>query len=295
MPSFVDDTPFLRSWLFGPGADADAHRAMIESGADAIIVDLEDFTPPALRARARAALPDVLGRARAAGQCPAVRINRLEDGGDVDLEAALAAGAAVICLPMAESAAQLLALDAAVAAGEARLGLVAGSIGLVPVCETALGVVEVRTIATASRRIGHALLGTEDLAADLGAERSRAGRELAHARDRFLLDARAAGIEPIDAPFTYADAAGAAEEAAASRALGYRCKALVRPDHASAVNAALTPGEAQVALARQQVSAFEAARARGEDRALVEGHWVEVPAYRAAQRLLALAERMRRR
>jgi citrate lyase subunit beta / citryl-CoA lyase len=163
------------------------------------------------------------------------------------------------------------------------------------VCETALGVVDVRAIAGGSARIRSALLGAEDLAADLCAERQPDAVELDHARRRFLLECRAAGIEPIDAPYTFSDVDGAVREARYARRLGYRSKSLVRPEHARALNAVLTPGDEELRRASALVAAFETARARGEDRALVEGLWVEVPTYRNAQRLLDRARRLGRR
>lgn len=275
-----------RSWLFGPAHDAAAFDAMCACPADALILDLEDFTPPPARAQARHDLAARVAAGQGAGKLMAVRINPLEAGGNADLAAAMGAGAAVIALPMAETAAQIAALDGAIAAHEVRLGRGANQVGILPVCETALGVADLRLLAAASARVRGAILGTEDLAASLCAERSREGLELAHARGRFLLDCRAAGITPIDAPFTFTDAEGAGAEARAARALGYRAKALVRPDHAAAINAALTPDAAALATAQARITAFEAARARGEDRALVEGLWVELPTYRAALRLL---------
>jgi citrate lyase subunit beta/citryl-CoA lyase len=110
--------------------------------------------------------------------------------------------------------------------------------------------------------------------------------ELDHARRRFVLECRAAGIEPIDAPYTFSDVDGAVREACYARRLGYRSKAVVRPDHAGAINAAMTPGADELERARAMVQAFEAARGRGEDRALVDGLWVEVPTYRNAKRLI---------
>jgi citrate lyase subunit beta/citryl-CoA lyase len=282
----------LRTWLFGPGADRAAHAAMQASGADALILDLEDFTPPGQRARARAALAEVLAGWRAAGAVTAVRINPLDAEGPQDLEAALAAGAQVIAYPMAALPEQMQALDAAVTAWEARQRLPAGLVTLLPVCETALGVVNVRALAAASPRVRAALLGTEDLANDLCAERTPQALELAAARGRFILDCRAAGIEPIDAPYTYGDTEGAVREAMAARGLGYRSKALVRPEHARALNRSLTPDAEALRRARAQVRAFEAARARGEERALLDGLWIEVPTYRNATRLLARAERL---
>lgn len=285
----VRSNELRRTWLFGPGADASAHAAMQGSGADALIIDLEDFTPAPRREHARGLLRDLLQRWRMAGFVTAVRINQLEEDGLADLAAAMQSGAHVIAYPMARSAAQMRALDQAVTGWEAQLGIGAGRTEILPVCETALGVAEVRAIAAGSPRIRAALLGTEDLANDLCAERTPDGIELAHARARFLLDCRAAGIEPIDAPYTFSDADGAVTEARASRRLGYRSKSLVRPEHAEPLNRALTPDAAEVRRARAFVEAFEAARARGEDRALVDGLWIEVPTWRNARRLLERA------
>jgi citrate lyase subunit beta/citryl-CoA lyase len=281
-----------RTWLFGPGADARAHESMQASGADVLIVDLEDFTPPARRDEARRGVAGLLHRWRDAGRVAAVRINGLDADGPADLAAAMPGRPDLVLYPMAASAAQMQALHAALLQWERDVGIVAESTGIVPVCETALGVVDVRAIAGASSRIRAALLGAEDLAADLGAERGPDAVELDHARRRFLLECRAAAIEPIDAPYTFSDVDGAVREARYARRLGYRCKALVRPEHAAALNAALTPAEDEVRRAASIVEGFEAARARGEDRALVGELWVEVPTYRNALRLLERARRL---
>jgi citrate lyase subunit beta / citryl-CoA lyase len=278
--------------MFGPGADSRAHDAMQRCGADVLIADLEDFTPPMRRAEARQGLADLLQRWRAAGRVVAVRINALETEGPVDLAAAMAAGSDIIAYPMTTSAAQMRALDSAISQHEKTLHKDPGSIEILPVCETALGVVNLRDIACGSVRIRAALLGAEDLAADLCAERQPDAVELDYARRRFLLECRAAAIEPVDAPYTFADVEGAIREAYYARRLGYRCKALVRPEHAQPVNAALTPGADDIRRATEIVNGFETARARGEDRALVDGQWVEVPTYRNAKRVLERANRL---
>lgn len=276
-----------RTWLFGAGADTAGHQAMAQSGADVLIQDLEDFTPPARRPEARALAAALYARWRALPAIACVRINALDDGGDADLLRVMPARPGIVAYPKAATAAQIRALDAAITAHELALGLLQGVTEILPVCETALGVVNVRELAAASTRVRCALLGAEDLAADLQAERSREAVELDHARRRFVLECRAAGIEPVDAPYTFSDAEGAASEARYARRLGYRCKSLVRPDHVQAVRGALVPDAAQRQAAQRVVQAFEAARACGEDRALVDGLWVEVPTYLNAKRLLA--------
>jgi citrate lyase subunit beta/citryl-CoA lyase len=281
-----------RTWLFGPGADARAHEAMQASGADALIADLEDFTPPERREAARRGLRELLARWRAAGRTTAVRINALDGEASVDLAAAMPGRPDVIAYPMATSAAQMHALDIWLTRWEKDLGVTAASTRILPVCETALGVVDLRAIAGASTRIRAALLGAEDLANDLRAEREPDAVELDNARRRFVVECRAAGIEPIDAPYTFSDVDGAVREARYARRLGYQCKAVGRPEHARAVNGALTPSDAEVRRAAALVEGFEAARACGEGRALVDGSWIEVPTYRNARRLIELARRL---
>jgi citrate lyase subunit beta / citryl-CoA lyase len=189
----IVDPDLRRTWLFGPGADAHAHDAMRKSGADALIVDLEDFTPPARRDEARRGLISLLKQWRDASRITAVRINALDADGPTDLSAAMPAHPDIIAYPMAASAQQMHALHAALSHWEHTLGIAPNATEILPVCETALGVVEVRAIR------------------------------------------RATAI----------------------------------------------------------VEAFEAARARGEDRALVDGLWVEVPTYRNAKRVIERARRLK--
>ncbi|MFO1158427.1 MAG: CoA ester lyase [Reyranellaceae bacterium] len=286
------DPDLRRTWLFGPGADREAHKAMVASGADVLIADLEDFTPPDRRDEARRLLDQFVSGSRENGCVAAVRINALETEGTIDLEAAMATRPDVILYPMAERMAQMHALDTAITHWEGIIDIERGRTEIVPVIETALGVADIREIVASSARIRCALLGSEDLANDLDAERGRDALELDHARRRFILDCRASRIEPIDAPYTFSDLEGAVREARYARRLGYRSKSLVRPEHAEALNNALTPSTADLQRAHAIVEGFEAARARGEDRVLVEGLWIEVPAYRNAKRAIERARRL---
>jgi citrate lyase subunit beta/citryl-CoA lyase len=275
-----------RTWLFGAGADKATHAAMAVSGADVLIQDLEDFTPPERRAEARALAPALYQQWRDTGALVCVRINPLESVGYIDLQSVMHARPDIVAYPKAASAFHIRALDVAITTHEAALGIERGAVEILPVCETALGVVNVREIAGASARVRCALLGSEDLATDLCADRTREAVELDYARRRFLLECRAAGIEPVDAPYCFADIEGAVEEARQVRRLGFRTKSLVRPEHVQPVHDALVPTGVEIAHARKVVAEFEAARKRGEDRVLVDGLWIEVPTYMNARRLV---------
>jgi citrate lyase subunit beta/citryl-CoA lyase len=268
-----------RSWLFVPGADERAHRAAARSGADVIILELEDFTPPELRPKARALSAEALDRWRAAGAVAAVRINPLESGGREDLAGVIAARPDLILMSKVETPEQVKALEAATG----------GAVDLVPNVESAAGLLYTFSIGKASKRVVALLLASEDLVADLGTVRTRRGTELAYARARFLVECRAAGVEAIDCPYTFSDAKGAAADARRARSLGYRMKSVVDPAHARAINAAFSVSRAELAKANRIVAAFEKARAKGRERATVDGALVEVPIYAAAKRLLESA------
>ena len=262
-----------RSWLLVAGADEAAHDAAGRSGADVIILELEDFTPPELRPKARAHATEVLDQWRARGALAGVRINPLDSGGREDLLGVLAGRPDFIMMSKVDSPEQVKALEAATG----------GAIELIPNIESARGLLRTFDIATSSPRVSALLIASEDMVADLGTERSRGGAELAYVRSRFLVECRAAGVEAIDCPYTFGDLKGAAADARYARRLGYRMKSLVEPAHARAINKALTP---DLARARRIVAAFEKARARGKDRAKLDGALIEVPVYAAAKRLL---------
>src|SRR5262249_32442208 len=142
---------------------------------------------------------------------------------------------------------------------------------------------------TASPRVTGVLGSTEDMAADLGAARSKAGIELAYARQRLHVECRAAHVLSVDCPYTFADPEGCERDARYARQLGYVDKSAVDSAHVAAINAVLTPSHGEVDEARAVVAAFEAARAAGKERGRLGDLMIEVPTYLNAKRLLARA------
>ena len=199
----------------------------------------------------------------------------------------MAARPDIILLPKTAEPAQIAELDAGRdPTGKCLLGRAEGSTELVPNVELARGLMQTYAICRASERVSACLMASEDLANDLGAERSREGDELAYARARFHVECVAAGVVSIDCPYTWTDPDGVRADAEYARRLGYRAKSAVRADHAAVINEVLTPDADAVAQARRIVAAFEAAQACGDGRAEVDGSMVEVPIYLNAKRLL---------
>lgn len=286
--------PLLRSWLFigGPEASPETARA---SGADVVILELEDFTPPEARPAARASASGLFAAWRAAGAVPAVRVNPLAGDGSDDLAAIMAGAPDIVMLPKVRGPADIVELADAVSVQERRYCLAEGSTCLVPNIESAAALFETRAIAAAHPRVVACLLASEDLTADLRAPRTKEGGEIAFARACFHAACVAAGVQSIDYPYTYADEEGLHASCVGAKALGMSAKSLVNLAHAAIVNAAFTPVDAEVDEAERIVAAFAEARRAGRDRALVGDHLVEVPTWRNAEALLARAVALKNR
>jgi citrate lyase subunit beta/citryl-CoA lyase len=284
-----------RSWLFAGGAEEAGLRKRATASVDVPIHELEDFTTPAQRPAARALIPALMRAWRDGGRVAAVRINPLETAdGPKDLAACFADPARgvpdAILMPKVAVPAQIDRLDAEVTRLEAAAGLPEGSVELVPNIEGARGLMHTYAIATASPRVTACLVASEDMAADLGAERGRDGRELSYVRERFHLECRAAGVISIDCPYTFTDIEGLEAETRDARRLGMTAKSCIRVDHAERINTVLTPDAEAVAHARRVIAVFEEAQAKGLGTVELDGVNLELPIVLNARRLVERAD-----
>ena len=283
-------TRLCRSWLFVNGADEAALALAPQSGADVLIQELEDFTPPHLRPKAREVAPQLFDVWRAAGVVAGVRINPLAGDGMDDLVAVMRGRPDVVGLPKVSEPEHVIELEREVARLETEYGIPVGQTELWPNIELARGLVQTGDIARASKRAQACLMASEDMAADLGAERAPDGLELAYARQRFLVECVASGVMAVDCPYTWADAAGAERDTRWARRLGYKAKSAVAHDHAEVINGVLTPSADEIERAERIVAAFEAAQSQGLGRVEVDGSLIETPIYTTAKRLLERAQ-----
>ncbi len=201
----------MRSWLYVPGNRPDRFAKAAASGADAVILDLEDAVPRAEKDAARTAVAGWLGGTD--GSClVTVRINR---GSTADLEAIVGPGLGGVQLPKVESADEVRAIDERLCALEEAAGLAAGSVRLFPLIESAVAVLRALEIGAAAPRVGALALGAVDLLADIG---GRGEEAVEYARSHLVYAARAAGLPgPADGVWTaIADLTGRREVAAAS-------------------------------------------------------------------------------
>ena len=275
------DPKALRAWLFIDGADEAALAEGPASEADVLIQELEDFTPPEMRPRAREISPDVLAAWKAAGVVTAVRVNPLDGDGMADLTAIMRGAPDIVMLPKTAAPRHIVELAGAIARCEADYDLEIGSTAIVPTA----GLLQTFAICGASDRVIACGVASEDMAADLGAERGRDGLELAYVRERFHVECVAAGSVSLDCPYTW-DLEGVTAETQYARRLGYTGKLAVHHAHPPVINRLLTPSDTEVAEAGRIVAAFEAARAAGKHRAELDRSLIEVPIYLTAKRLL---------
>ncbi len=272
-----------RSWMFVPGMDESKQRAAVAAGADVVVADLEEFTLISDRPEARRRIVGLLQECRESAVVGAVRINKLDEDGRVDLAQIMPGKPDVVFLPHVETPAQILALDTEISRLEILHGLALGATEIVPTIESATGLLSLGPILRASSRVNACLLAAEDLAANLGAERGVDGIELQYARSRFLLECVAAGCVGIDCPFTFR-ASGALEvELAGARRLGFKAKCVVFPEHIAVVNHSFTPSGLDVRQAHQLIAAYEAQSMAGVDN--IES-WIDAPCRNNARRLL---------
>jgi citrate lyase subunit beta/citryl-CoA lyase len=273
----------------------------LESGADAVIFDLEDSVALAGKAEARSFVATMIDGVAAAGasrSSPAifVRVNATTTGLLAgDLEAVVRPALDAIILPKAESVEELQSVASMLDAHEAARGMKVGAVEIILQIESALGVYRCFEIIKASSRVTGTILGGAkdgDLQNDLGCGWSIEGLELLYARSKVLLDTRAAGshLYPLDGVFSdLNDEAGLIQDTKLSARLGYVGRTVIHPKQISPVREAYAVPEAEAAYYRKVVTEFEAAEKTGVAAITVDGKLVDYAMYQRAKRVLGLA------
>ena len=281
----MEARPF-RSVLYIPGSKERALEKAMGLAADAIIFDLEDAVAIDEKARARSLLAETLQSHDYGPRAKLVRINALStDWGAEDLDVIAPARPEAILLPKVDSAEHVeeLArrLDARPETADTRIWAM---------MESPLGVLNAHSIACAPRMAGF-VMGTNDLAKDMGC-RFRADRlPLMMSLQLPLLAAKAAGIIAIDGVYNaFKDDAGLRLECEQGRDMGFDGKTLIHPAQLAVTNEVFAPSEAEIDIARRQIEAFDAATERGEGVAVVDGKIVENLHIVSAQQILAKAK-----
>ncbi len=273
----------LRSLLFAPAVRPDLLCKMPGSGADAMVIDLEDATPPDAkdvgRTEMRAAVAEL------AGQIPIlVRVNDdTTPWHDDDLDSLPPDGLAGIVVPKIETVAGLDALASRLADRGLDLPVVGG-------VETALGVADARPL-LAHRIVSAGYFGAEDFIADMGGVRTASNDEVAHARAHVALAGRLAEVTVIDQIVAdFKDDDRCRRECLEARAMGYGGKLCIHPAQVAIANEAFLPSTEEVDRARRLLAAYEDGKAQGIASIAFEGQMVDEPVAVQARRVLAQAD-----
>jgi citrate lyase subunit beta/citryl-CoA lyase len=280
--------------LFVPG---DSERKLAKSdgtGADALILDLEDAVAPERRPQARGLVREYLAERRNTRQ-PAlwVRINSLDSSDALaDLVAVMPGAPDGIVVPKTCSGADVVRLDHYLSALETREGIALGSTRILPVAtETARALFHLNSYLGASARLHGLTWGAEDLPAALGATTNRGpDGELAFvyqlARALCLAAAVAADVQPIDTVYPdFRDLTGLEQNATRARMDGFSGKLAIHPDQVPIIRRAFTPTPAELAHARAVVAAFAANPDAGT--VALDGKMLDRPHLTQARKLLS--------
>jgi citrate lyase subunit beta / citryl-CoA lyase len=293
----------MRSLLFVPADSAKKLDKGMTSGADALIVDLEDSVALDGKARARQSAAAFLKDALAAKPRPylVVRVNGLTTGlTDADLDAVAPAKPDAIMLPKAEGGASVIHADAKLTVREATSGLPDGHIKIVAIAtETAAALFLAGTFAGSSARLTGLTWGAEDLSAELGAQANRdaQGRFLDPyrlARVLCLAGASSAGVPAIDTVYVdFRDEKGFRDECEEACRDGFTGKMAIHPAQVPIVNEVFTPSAEALARAQAIVDAF--AKSPGAGVVGIGGVMYDRPHLARAERLIARASSSARR
>ncbi|MBR4304181.1 MAG: CoA ester lyase [Clostridia bacterium] len=283
-----------RSMLFLPGNTPNMLINGSRLGSDALIFDLEDAVSPAEKDSARVLVRNTL-KYMDLGSCEIiVRINSIDtDYWKKDIDAILPYSPALILLPKTSCAQDALIADEYMTEVEQKLGLEQGKVKLMPLIETALGVENAFSIATATKRVAALFLGAEDLTADLRCKRTKGGAEINYARTRLVMAARAANIDVYDTPFTDVnDDEGIRVDAEYAKALGFTGKASISPRHVEVINEVFSPSERDIAYAYEVMEAIRIAKEQGRGVISLHNKMIDAPIVARAQQTIAMAEEM---
>jgi len=276
-----------RSALYLPGANGRALEKAETLPTDALILDLEDAVAPDAKADARRRVCTAAASGGYGSREVTIRVNGIgTQWHDDDLRAVAETGPAAVVVPKINSAADVHAIERALEAGGAP-----DHTAIWAMLETPVAVLHAEEITTASERLSVLVMGTNDLAKELRAEHVPGRAPLLTGLSLAVLATRLAGKEILDGVYNdVSDVDGFTAECRQAKQFGFDGKTLIHPRQVDPCNNTFAPTDGEIALSREIIAAFEAARGEGRGLVTVNGRMIENLHVEQAQRVLAVAE-----
>lgn len=288
LPEFIPENKYASSAermrfsrLYIPG---NTPAMMINAGiygAHGIILDLEDAVAPPKKDEARLLVRNALRQVNFYGAERMVRINQLPRGLD-DLEEIIPHNVHVVLLPKCESKEQVQEVNKKIQSIQKNKKL-KGEIYMMPIIESALGVIRAYEIASAANNVVAVAIGLEDYSADLGVQRTKEGFESQYARSYLVNACRAAGVQAIDSAFSdFQDEEALRKTVLKLKSLGFEGIGCIHPNQIKPVHESFAPQAEEIAKAKAIVRVFEKAKENGLGVVALGSKMIDAPVVKRA-------------
>lgn len=279
-----------RALLYMPGDDEHKIHKATTLEVDCICMDIEDGVAQNRKAEARKTIQEALKSINFGGSERLVRLNPVSSRFiDEDLENIITSKPDGIVLPKVKNADQISWVDRKISAIESKSGWMPGSIIILAIIESALGIVNLKEIASSSSRLRGLIFGAEDLAADVGATRTEPGWEVLYSRSAVVTFAAAYGLQAIDLVNTdFLNLEKLRAESLQGVQMGFSGKQIIHPNQVKVVQESFTPTDDQVKNAQEVVAEYLSYQEKGRGAFVSDGKMIDAPIVKSA---LALLER----
>jgi citrate lyase subunit beta-like protein len=277
-----------RALLYMPGDDRRKIEKSTTLGVDCICMDMEDGVAATRKTEARAVIADAMKDLDFGSSERCIRINSIGSGLEAfDLAAALATEPDTIVVPKIESAEEVKWVSKHMETYELSSGHAIGSVRLLVGVETAKGILHLKEIAEADKRLEAIIFGAEDYAASIGAKRTKEATEVLYARQAVVTACAANDLQAIDMVFIdFRDHEGLRAEAEQGAGFGFSGKQIIHPNQVAAVQEAFTPSKDAIEYAKRIVESFESSQREGKGAYALDGKMIDMPLLKNAQKVL---------
>jgi citrate lyase beta subunit len=275
-----------------PGDDRRKIEKATTLGVDCICMDMEDGVALTRKAEARAVIAQAMKELDFGGSERCIRINSFGSGFEkFDLAAAVATNPDTIVVPKVETAEQVRSISEYIGLYETSSKMEAGRIRMLVGVETAKGIMNLKEIAEADKRLEAIIFGAEDFAASVGAIRTQAATEVLYARSAVVTACAANELQSIDMVYIdFRDVEGLRAEAEQAAGLGFSGKQIIHPNQVEAVQEAFTPSAEAIEYAQRVVNTFAASQREGKGAFALDGKMIDMPLLKNAQNVLDRAK-----